>query len=120
MIYVSSKDESLFLYVTDYTSRNDLVPVSPSITSDLLADRIVRISLFDEQREIAKNLEPGDFIAIRNLRLKPSGSDHRLFGRLGGDQRLITKLNPRAAGNAELKALLRYVQRTPPRGGRSG
>lgn len=85
------------------------MPVSASIASETLADRVVRVELRDAQVDIAKSLETGDFVAIRNLRLRPSGGGTLLAGRLGGDQRLITKLNPKATGNADLRALLRYV-----------
>lgn len=97
------------MYVTDYTTRPDLVPVSTIIGSRAPPDGVVRISLHNAQAETAKNLEIGDFIAIRNLRLRGSGSDSQLCGRLGGDQRLISRLNLNATGNVESRALLRYV-----------
>ncbi|KAM5532336.1 hypothetical protein V8D89_014015 [Ganoderma adspersum] len=107
VISISSKDDYSYLYVTDYTARTDLVPISPAIASGDLVERVVRVSLNDAQVELAKALEAGDYIAIRNLRLRPAGSGSLLCGRLGGEQRLITKLNPRATGNKELKELLR-------------
>ncbi|KAI0647426.1 hypothetical protein C8Q79DRAFT_1118413 [Trametes meyenii] len=107
VVYVSPKDDCIYLYVTDYTARTDLVPVSASVAPAMLADRVVRVELRDSQVDTARNLEPGDYIAIRNLRLRPSGGGTLLSGRLGGDQRLITKLNPKASGNADLRALLR-------------
>ncbi|KAL1944803.1 hypothetical protein VTO73DRAFT_3233 [Trametes versicolor] len=106
VVHVSPKDDFTYLYVTDYTSRTDLVPVSASIAPETLADRVVRVELRDAQVDIAKSLEAGDFVAIRNLRLRPSGGGTLLAGRLGGDQRLITKLNPKSTGNADLRALL--------------
>ncbi len=109
MVHISPKDDFTYIYVTDYTARTDLVPVSASIASSTLADRVVRVELRDAQVDSAKNLEAGDFVAVRNLRLRPSGGGTLLAGRLGGDQRLITKLNPKANGNADLRALLRYV-----------
>ncbi|KAI0723872.1 hypothetical protein C8T65DRAFT_734380 [Cerioporus squamosus] len=108
VVHVSPKDDSLYLYVTDYTSRPDLVTVSPSIvTPTASADRIVRISLHDSQVETAKNLEVGDLVSIRKLRLRSTGGESSVHGRLGGDERLITKLNPNSTKNAELRALLR-------------
>ncbi|KAI0373030.1 hypothetical protein BV20DRAFT_849182 [Pilatotrama ljubarskyi] len=106
VVHVSPKDDFTYLYVTDYTARPDLVPVSASIAPVALVDRVVRVELRDAQVDTAKNLEAGDYVAIRNLRLRPSGGGTRLAGRLGGDQRLITKLNPKASGNADLRALL--------------
>ena len=111
VVYVSPKDNFLYLYVTDYTARPDLVMVSPSmVTPTASADRILRITLHDSQVETAKNLEVGDIISIRKLRLRPTGEGN-LYGRLGGDERLIMKLNPNSTKNAELRALLRYVGR---------
>ena len=109
MVYISAKDGFTYLYVTDYTARPDLVPVSAAIASGALAERVVRVSLNDEQIEIGKSLEVGDFIAIRNLRLRASNGGTFLSGRLGGHQRLITKLNPKSTANVELRELLRCV-----------
>ncbi|KAI0822761.1 hypothetical protein BC628DRAFT_1387561 [Trametes gibbosa] len=106
VVHISPKDDCTFLYITDYTPRNDLVPISVGIAPSTLADHIVRVELRDAQVDIAKNLEAGDFVAIRNLRLRPSGGGTLLAGRLGGDQRLITKLNSKATGNTDLRALL--------------
>ncbi|RPD66503.1 hypothetical protein L226DRAFT_609332 [Lentinus tigrinus ALCF2SS1-7] len=108
VVHVSPKDDFLYLYVTDYTSRPDLVTVSPSIvTPTVSADRIVRISLYDSQVETARNLEVGDVISIRKLRLHQTGGEGRICGRLGGDERLIMKLNPNSTKNTELRALLK-------------
>ncbi|TFK94811.1 hypothetical protein K466DRAFT_508902 [Polyporus arcularius HHB13444] len=108
VVHVSPRDGFLYLYVTDYTTRPDLVTVSPSIVTPTASpDRIVRISLHDSQVETAKNLEAGDFIFIRKLRLRQTGGESRVCGRLGGDERLITKLNPNSTKNAELRALIR-------------
>ncbi|KAI0672845.1 hypothetical protein C8Q78DRAFT_1021641 [Trametes maxima] len=113
VVQISPKDNFTYLYVTDYTARTDLVPVSASIAPSVLADCVVRVELRDSQVDTARNLEPGDYIAIRNLRLRPSGGGPLLSGRLGGDQRLITRLNPKPNGNADLRALLsRKEERT--------
>ncbi|EJF66176.1 hypothetical protein DICSQDRAFT_132309 [Dichomitus squalens LYAD-421 SS1] len=107
VICISAKDDFSYLYVTDYTARPDLVPVAATIASGALAERVVRISLNDAQIEVGKSLETGDFVAIRNLRLRPSNGGTLLSGRLGGQHRLITKLNPKSTSNIELRALLR-------------
>ncbi|KAI0636607.1 hypothetical protein C8Q77DRAFT_1276525 [Trametes polyzona] len=107
VVHISPKDDFTYFYVTDYTTRPDLVPVAASIAPPALENYVVRVELRDTQVDTARNLDPGDFVAIRNLRLRPSGGGTLLCGRLGGDQRLITKLNPKASGNAELRALLK-------------
>ncbi|KAI0780559.1 hypothetical protein BD413DRAFT_5316 [Trametes elegans] len=106
VVHLSPKDDYTYLYVTDYTARTDIVPVSASIAPPTFADRVLRVELKDAQVDIAKMLMAGDYVVLRNLRLRPSGGSNLLSGRLGGDQRLITKLNPKANGNAELRALL--------------
>lgn len=95
------------MYVTDYTERSDLVPVSASIAPATLTGCVVRVDLRGSQVDTARNLEAGDFVAISNLRLRPSGGGTLLAGCLGGDQRLITKLKPGGNSNVDLRALLR-------------
>ncbi|KAH9952071.1 hypothetical protein B0H21DRAFT_12289 [Amylocystis lapponica] len=104
---ISHKDESSILYVTDYTSRSDMVAIAPSAAPSALTDRVLKVWLHDGQIATSKNLEPGDLISILNVRLKASGSTHLLAGRLGGNQRLINKLQPHGSSNEDLKALLR-------------
>ncbi|KZT09597.1 uncharacterized protein LAESUDRAFT_512246 [Laetiporus sulphureus 93-53] len=107
VLQVSSKDTYTYLYVTDYTSRPDLSPVAATTPEFRdLEDRVVKIALFDAQVESAKNLESGDFILVRNLRMRPSRSSRRLVGRLASNQRYIVKLQPDAR-NEELRDLLR-------------
>ncbi|KZT71254.1 hypothetical protein DAEQUDRAFT_121630 [Daedalea quercina L-15889] len=107
ILSISPKDQTTYLYVTDYTRRDDLAPIAFTVPrARELQNRVVKISLHDEQAETAKQLEVADFVAIRNLRLRPSGSEKKLTGRLGGNQRLLNKLQPNTANNHELKALL--------------
>lgn len=104
---MSPKDQMTYLYVTDYTRRDDLAPVAPTVPrAGELQNRVVKITLHDDQVETAKQLEAGDFVAIRNLRLRPTGAEQKLTGRLGGSQRLLSKLQPNSPNNHELKALL--------------
>ena len=70
---------------------------------------IVKVQLLDGQATTAKSLEPGDFVSLRNLRLRPpsrTSGPGNLSGRLGGDQRLVFKLRPQGTGCEELIALL--------------
>ncbi|KAH9843158.1 uncharacterized protein C8Q71DRAFT_237564 [Rhodofomes roseus] len=107
VLFVSTKDTSCYLYVTDYTRREDLAPVAPTVPRALqLKDRIVKIALHDDQAETGKQLEAGDFVAIRNLRLRPTGSEKKLTGRLGGSQRLLSKLQVNSPNDHELKVLV--------------
>ncbi|TFY57085.1 hypothetical protein EVJ58_g7241 [Rhodofomes roseus] len=103
----TAEDTSCYLYVTDYTRREDLAPVAPTVPRALqLKDRIVKIALHDDQAETGKQLEAGDFVAIRNLRLRPTGSEKKLTGRLGGSQRLLSKLQVNSPNDHELKVLV--------------
>ncbi|KAH8099538.1 hypothetical protein BXZ70DRAFT_942245 [Cristinia sonorae] len=111
LLAISNKDDRKIIYVTDYTSRPDLAPVhlEPQIMSLLSGDRIVKIALFDEQAKTAGALQPGDFLTIKNLRLRPAhaGAEVNLVGRLGGDERLIYKLEPKTSASEELQELLK-------------
>ncbi|THH29587.1 hypothetical protein EUX98_g4596 [Antrodiella citrinella] len=110
LLAISAKEDRKYIYVTDYTSRPDLAPVyiDSQVTHLIGVDRIVKITLFDEQSKVAEGLELGNYISIKNLRLKPSlpGVDGNIAGRLGGNERLICKLQPQNSGNEELIELL--------------
>ncbi|TCD67277.1 hypothetical protein EIP91_000299 [Steccherinum ochraceum] len=111
LLHVTKDKDQTYIYVTDYTSRQDLVPVflDNTIMRLLSQDKIVRITLFDEQAKVVKELDPGDFLLIKNLILKPSkpNGDGNLAGKLGGDQRLIHKLQPKLSAHEELHELTR-------------
>lgn len=79
-------------------------------------DLIVKIAVYDEQAKIVAQLKGGEFLAIKNLRLRPSNANEgNLVGRLGGDGRLIHKLAPKLSANEDLVALLQYVTSTTAR-----
>ena len=110
VLHVSSKsDERAFLYVTDYTPRDDLIAVPPtaSWTDDVADDRIIKIVVKDTPAKTANTLAPGDFVAIRSLRLKPFAAGKEVSAQLGGDEQLIFKLDPAESGNGNLLELLR-------------
>lgn len=97
--------------MTDYTSRQDLVPIAATAawTKDIESNRIVRVALVNSQVKIAEALREGDIIAIRNLRLKAFADNKNVSGLVGGEDRLIHKLDPNTTGNDECIALLGYV-----------
>ena len=96
------------VYVTDYTKRDDLAPALPGHWWDkTLMNRIVRIHLYDGQSEMAQAMQRGTFFNIKNLHLKRLKD--KLFGSLGGSDRLITKVDPGNSDNKELAALLACV-----------
>lgn len=115
VLSISQKDDRAFIYVTDYTSREGLVPVHLESTSGINVpeNSVMKVLMMDGQATIAKSLEPGDFVSLRNLRLKSgsrvSGPTSNLSGKLGGDQRLVFKLQPKGTGSEELLALIRQV-----------
>lgn len=112
-MYVKKKDEERTLaWVTDYTSRTDLAPIDA--TADwkrgINDDRILKLALYDEQAKVTSDLQPGDVVALRNLRLKSLTSGKpSVTGLLGGFERLIYKLNPQTTGDEGCIALLRFV-----------
>lgn len=69
---------------------------------------ILKVALFSKQVDAAAGLREGDFVAIRKMRLKQVAGV-QLSGMLGGEERLIYKLDPRTTGNEECLALMRSV-----------
>ncbi|KAG6884136.1 hypothetical protein C0993_001045 [Termitomyces sp. T159_Od127] len=95
------------IYVTDYTSRNELV--SGRVQSSWgagLDGSILRIALFNDQAEVAKTIQAGAFYDIQKLRLKQSPTTRQFQGQLGGAERLISLLDPKLS-NDRLSALQR-------------
>jgi hypothetical protein len=92
-----------FLYVTDYTT----VPGRPtSVTASGGLDTcILKIALSYDQIEMARVVE-GGYYTICKLRLQIIPGGDGIRGRLGGDERLIHKLNPNESNNQHLKALI--------------
>lgn len=106
---ISLKDESrALIYVTDYTARNDLTPIAATAdwTRGIEHEKIAKVAIFNSQVDVARGLSVGDFIAIRHLRLKRTSSG-TVAGIIGGDERLIFKLDPRNSGHEHLPALLK-------------
>ncbi|KAJ3753264.1 hypothetical protein EV360DRAFT_74654 [Lentinula raphanica] len=81
------------VYVTDYTA-NSLLP-DPDLDMhffDGLEKRVLKIMLRDSQAEKAKSLEPGNVCVFQKVMLKYFNKEN--IGDLGGEQRLIKRLNP--------------------------
>ncbi|KAJ3513748.1 hypothetical protein NLJ89_g2773 [Agrocybe chaxingu] len=72
-----------------------------------LSGRIVKITLSEEQKEVAESAVIGAFYSIRKLRLKYSVVEDCFCGFLGGNERLIVALNPNRTDNEHLNGLLR-------------
>ena len=75
-------------------------------TRNLDHDCILKVALFNAQVKVAEGLHDGDFIAIRKLRLKATVNG-AISGLLGGEERLIYKLDPRSTGNEHCINLMR-------------
>lgn len=109
MVHVSRKADETHIYVTDYT-------VHPNLSSDRYEEEwsqgldqlILSIVLRGPQSQAARNLHPGSFLMINNLRLKHSIIANRFQGELGGNEMLIHRLNAENP-NDELRALLKWV-----------
>ena len=103
MLRISPKgDERALLYVTDYTPRNDLsfIAATADWTRGIEHEKILKVALFNAQAKAVESLRDGDFIAIRKMRLK-AAIGGTLSGLLGGEERLIFKLDPRTTGNED-------------------
>ena len=99
----------MLAWVTDYTSRSDLAPIDATAEwkRGISDDRVLKITLSDEQAKAASDLQSGDVVALRNLRLKSLGSGKpSVTGNLGGFERLIYKLNPQTTGDEGCLSLL--------------
>ncbi|RDB21408.1 hypothetical protein Hypma_011802 [Hypsizygus marmoreus] len=78
------------LYVTDYTSRKELLSLTESGSwSAGHEGQILKISLWDSQVEKAKFVVAGSFYTIKKLRLKTSTTGRHFQGRLGGMESLV-------------------------------
>ncbi|KAH6918337.1 hypothetical protein BKA70DRAFT_1554421 [Coprinopsis sp. MPI-PUGE-AT-0042] len=101
-------DESVAVYVTDYTKRDDLPPVKNDWAQGL-DNMVVKVLLFDGQKRVS--FKVGGYSKFNKLCLKPRGGVH---GHLGGIQCLVQALNPQSE---QLEALLnrkRDVRSNPP------
>jgi hypothetical protein len=74
-----------------------------------LQGRIVKIMLWEQQIEMTKFVNPGDYYMINKMRLKTSTARDQFEGQLGGDESLIKKFNANKP-NDELDALIRWVE----------
>ena len=95
------------IYVTDYSMRSELL--SQDLKGEWtngLDGRILKINLFDNQEEMAKQVEVGSIYSIKKLRLKKSQTGRRFQGRLGGTERLISLINPK--NTQDILPLTRY------------
>jgi len=84
------------IYVTDYSMRSELL--SQDLKGEWangLDGRILKINLFDNQEEMAKQVEVGSIYSIKKLRLKTSQTGRQFQGRLGGVERLISLISPK-------------------------
>jgi hypothetical protein len=96
------------LYVTDYTSRDELssLPVKESWGRSL-EGRILTIKLCGEQVKRANSLEPWAYYKIKNLRMKNSVIEQQFIGVLGSEDVLIQMLDPNNRENNHLGELTR-------------
>ena len=71
-------------------------------------DKVLKVELRDEQARRVKSLRPGDYVAMRCIRLK-ANERNQVHGTMRGNEVLIEKLNPNGTGNEEFIELLRYI-----------
>ena len=95
------------IYVTDYSMRSELLSQGLKWEwANGLDGRILKINLFDNQEEMAKQVEAGSIYSIKKLRLKKSQTGRQFQGRLGGSERLISLISPK--NTQEILPLTRY------------
>lgn len=104
---MTDSNEGAFIYVTDYTSHSLLGALKVDEPWAKLTGYILKIFLVKEQERMAESVIPGSFYSIRNLRWKLSSYNGCIHAQLGGNEKLITKLNPNNTHNEYLNGLLR-------------
>jgi hypothetical protein len=96
------------LYVTDYTINPKITPVQGSWCPPELADRILKVEMWDTAGQLGQTMETGEYWFLRNARMKVSGD-----GYLEGTMQLaekVQKLNENdSLTDPHLKALLESV-----------
>ncbi len=107
ILRISPKDDRALIYVTDYTPRPDLsfIAATADWTRGIPHDRILKVALLQAQAKAAEAFRAGDFVSIRKMRLK-AVLGGALSGLLGGEERLLFKLDPVNTGNEDCLALL--------------
>ncbi|KAI0064530.1 hypothetical protein BV25DRAFT_1914244 [Artomyces pyxidatus] len=63
------------IYVTDFTKKNGAGTVNANWCSPGIADRVLRVEMWREARELGPKMKPGEVWSLKNVRLKlsPSG-----------------------------------------------
>ena len=112
VLHVSVKEDRAFIYVTDYTQRDDLseIPATATWTHNIPDNRIVKILLTGHALKTVRTIGSEDYVALRKVRLKSAGSGRQVSGRLSGDEQLIFKLDPKESGNRNLAFLTKYTR----------
>ncbi|KAF9469263.1 hypothetical protein BDZ94DRAFT_1244088 [Collybia nuda] len=89
-----------YIYVTDYTSRAELLsPFSNEPWTVGLRGMVVKILLQEGQVEVSNIVVKGEYYLINNLRLKPSTVASQFLGYLGGNDDLVQKINVKKDNN---------------------
>lgn len=60
------------LYVTDYTVNDQLTHANWQWCPPALAQRVLKIEMWDAAAEVGPNMKPGEFYSIRNVRMRLS------------------------------------------------
>lgn len=94
VIHVESNSMPPYILITDYSYQGDM---------------LLKVVLSRKQIPAVQEIEEGSFCTICKLRLQELPGTGRYRGRLGGDERLIFKLDPRNIERPEIRQLLRFV-----------
>jgi hypothetical protein len=99
-------NEVYSLYVTDYTANHEITPIQASWCPPELADRVLKIELWQAASELGPKMLRGEYYSIQNNRLKVSrgGFVEGTFT----EANKLRKLND-SDNNPHLQALLLWV-----------
>lgn len=100
------------MFCTDYTPRNDTggVPRDAAWAEGLDLKKILKIVLVNGQAPVAGRVKRGDYCRFNKMRLKSDLVHKYAVGLVGGNQKLLEKLNPKNKDNEMLQGLIRWAE----------
>lgn len=96
------------LYATDYTKNSMMTPVQGVWCPPELADRILKIEMWDAAGALAQTMEPGEYWFLRNCRMKQSQGGY-LEGTMQLAEKVVRLEASEAEHNPHFAALLQCV-----------
>ncbi|KAF9265686.1 hypothetical protein L218DRAFT_943009 [Marasmius fiardii PR-910] len=91
----ATDDLKAVLYVTDYTPNAILDgTMLPKNVPAALEGKVLKLVLCDSQAQLAKQLKQGDIVSLHKMRITKSHARSGMSALIGGDEKLVHRLNP--------------------------